>query len=82
MVKVFQLGFPVTRPNPYTFTSGSQSATYSNYSYPDGDTSIIVIANTIKEVAEKYPNANHIMEIEAKDVVILDSVKIVCPVRK
>lgn len=80
MVKVFQIELPVKKPNPYTF--GSSQTISSGYSVIEEEGSTLVIANTIKEVADKYPNAITIMEIRSKNVDILDNVKIVCPVKK
>jgi hypothetical protein len=83
MVKAFQVAFSEDK-TIYTFGYSNTPSITSYGSYSNNikdDRPIMVIANNIKEVADKYPNAVTIMEHDMKEVVILDSVKIVCPVR-
>jgi hypothetical protein len=86
MVKIFQVSIRDKKVCNYPF-GGSLTMT-SNY-YPSGITDnsitnnlpIMVVAHSILQVAKKYPNADMIVELESKEVVIMDSVKIVCPVK-
>lgn len=80
MVKVFMV---YSRPKTKSFVYGSISVSSSTTTFqnPTNDASIVVVANNIAEVANKYPDAESIDEYIAKDVIILDSVKVVCPVK-
>jgi hypothetical protein len=84
MVKAFMVNFP-EKKTAYTFCGGygnQISSSINTYPIPDNSNdSILVIANSIDEVAKKYPTAITIMDMvyAVKEVVILD--KIICPVK-
>jgi hypothetical protein len=82
MVKAFTVVFKPTPSNLYS-VGGYAYGMSGQISYPlkqDDTRPLLVIANNIKDVAEKYPTATWIQEEDVKDVVILD--KVVCPVVK
>jgi hypothetical protein len=80
MVKAFLVTFEEEKPMyGSNFFTNSISSSYSTQVHDDRP--IIVIANNIKEVSDVYPNAHTIMEWSAKEVKILDSVRIRCPVK-
>jgi len=85
MVKVFQVELSEDRPIYPWYTNVQQAVTSSSsYGYNNvvkDSRPIMVVANDIKEVANAYPKAATIIDIDAKEVVILDSVKIICPVK-
>lgn len=75
MVKAFSVHWEETIS--YSIGVMGGSVTYGNQ--PHDNRPVVVIANNIKEVAEKYPTASTIEEIGAKEVIVLE--KIICPVK-
>ena len=75
MVKSFSVRWIESRS--YSIGVMGGSVTYG--SQPQDNRPIIVVANSIKDVAERYPTASQIVEIDAKEVVILE--KVICPVK-
>jgi len=79
MVKAFNVSFKSIAYNQYSLGGSSSGIiSYTPSTYPD-NRPIIVIANSITDVAEKFPLAISITEYDVKDVVILD--KVICPVK-
>jgi NADH:ubiquinone oxidoreductase subunit len=78
MVKAFLVTFEEEKCGSNFYTNNFSSSV--PYQTRD-NRPIIVIANNIKEVSDVYPNAHTIMEWSVKEVKILDSVRIKCPVK-
>jgi hypothetical protein len=75
MVKAFSVNWRET----ISYSIGVMGGSVTYGSQPQDNRPIIVIANSIKEVAEKYSTASKIEEISAKEVVVLE--KVICPVK-
>lgn len=81
MTKAFTVTFTSERPsNNFGFYSQTISVSSGYGNNCTDDRPILVVANNIKEVALAYPNAESIVELLIKEVKILDSVRITCPV--
>jgi hypothetical protein len=76
MVKAFMVKF---KKKAYSADVFGYTTTVSSPTLFEDNRGTIAIANNIKDVAERFPDAESINELISKDVVILE--KIICPVK-